>query len=47
MADLITYNDAWAMARALGHAALALVALDPVGALRLAWMASEVRAVRT
>ena len=46
MPDLFAYNDAWAMARAFEQAALALVALDPMGALRLAMMASEVRAVR-
>ena len=46
MTDLSDYNDAWAMARAFERAAIAIVALDPMGALRLAWMASEVRRVR-
>ncbi len=44
--NLAAYSDAWAMARALEQAALALVALDPMGALRLAFLASECRAVR-
>ena len=47
MTDFSAYLEAWAMARAFEQAALAIVALDPMGALRLALMASEVRAVRT
>jgi hypothetical protein len=45
MIDLSAYHDAWVLARAFEQAAIALVALDPMGALRLALMASEVRRV--
>ena len=46
MSDYSAYREAWEMARAFEQAALALVALDPMGALRLAFLASERRAVR-
>ena len=47
MPDPVALCSSWTLAHFFETAALAIVAIDPVAALRLALMASEVRGVRT